>query len=149
MPQRVTLALKKLMSPSGLFCLPHEVRQGKEQALWAEHTDLSLSLTYSQAWGLASLAMPPCGGGMSYVALPVLWRGWGRGWGQVPSTSGGGPLPSVQPRPPLFLPASVSSSSRQSGVGVCHLTITGQPGRVGTFMSCFLAMGTRLAANRG
>lgn len=45
------------------------------------------------------------------------------------------------------LPMSAPASSQ--GVGVCHLTITGQPGRVGTLMSCFLAAGTRLVAIRG
>lgn len=61
--------------------------------------------------------------------------------GQVLSTSVRGPLPSVQRRPPLLLPASVSIS-RRLGVGVCHLTITGQPGSVGTFMSAWNTFGS-------
>lgn len=92
----------------------------------------SLSLTYSQA----SLCYAPHGGGVRCVTPPACG-----------SVSVEGPL-SVQPRPPLLLPAHVRVS-RQQGVGVCHLTITDQPGRVGTSMTCLLAAGTRLAASRG
>lgn len=140
------MALKKLTRLYGLCCLPCEVKpeedrqrlQGTGAVGKAQGPQFALDLQLRLG---ASLATPHLVVELAvWICLPMANGKHSVLLGEAPS------LLCCQGHLHFFLPMSASAGSQ--GVGVCHLPITGQPGRVGTFMSCLLAAGTRLAAIR-